>query len=70
MLGKTWRDLRSSVLESKGTLRGKSLCNGKEPKKKLPEEEVQFQKNTEESGLVCKTFSGELETTRRNDLNE
>lgn len=31
---------------------------------------MQFQKNTEESGPICKLFSGQLEITQRNNLKE
>lgn len=62
------------MLESKGTFRRKSLCSGKEPKKKLPEEEVQFLKNTEGSGPACKIVCGEREITqselKQNGLKE
>ncbi|XP_014802444.1 PREDICTED: golgin subfamily A member 6-like protein 1 [Calidris pugnax] len=49
-----------------GNFKEKVLVQWERAKNKLPEEEVQFQKNTEESGPV----SGELETTPRNDLKE
>ena len=42
----------------------------RDEKKNLPEEEVPCQKSAEESGSVCKIFSGELEITPRKDLKE
>ncbi|XP_010001343.1 PREDICTED: plectin-like [Chaetura pelagica] len=53
-----------------GNFKEKVLVQWERPQKNLAEEDVQCQRNTEETGSVCKICSGELEITQSKDLKE